>query len=93
MNSRDIEGIFVTFGKIQFCRLKLDNKHNSLGKALIIYEDPKSAVKAIQARGAEDVLKSQAFQTKESLQRTHSSRLFVKHLPYNVTEEAVRQIF
>ena len=47
VNSRDIAGIFSSFGKIKFCKLKLDGQHNSLDKALVIYDDPKSAVKAI----------------------------------------------
>ena len=43
----EIDGIFSAFGKIKFCRVKLDEQHRSLYKAIVIYEDPKSAVKAI----------------------------------------------
>ena len=47
VQSKDIDGIFSAFGKIKFCKLKIDNQHKSLDKALVIYEEPKSCVKAI----------------------------------------------
>ena len=88
VQSIDIDGIFSEYGQVTFCRLRIDKQHNSLQTAVVIYTDPKSAVKAISARGAEEEIMAKAFYTGEEQkdQKNLEVKLFVKHLPLGVTE-------
>lgn len=77
--------------------MNIDSNHRSLETALVIFEDPISATKAIEARGKEECLQAHAYQSKQDLadgrKKAHGNKLYVRYLPADINEEQVRQIF
>lgn len=64
VSSLEVYSVFRVFGEIRGCRVHIDTNHRSLETALVIYEEPKSAVKAIAERGGEELMQAHAYQSK-----------------------------
>ena len=60
--SLEVDVIYGDFGTVKFCRVKISQDHKSKETAIVVFEDPKSALRALEQMGEAENFKANPYQ-------------------------------
>ena len=82
VGAEDVKAIFSAYGVIKQCQRLPVTKIERQGQVIIVYDEPKGAVKAVQGRKYLNSMKARHWNPEIFKQ----FKLFVQNLPFNCTE-------